>query len=232
MDKSLPLLVKICGLSTIEAVTTAVAHGATHLGFIFFEKSPRNVTAEWAFELSAHKGGAKTVAVTVNADEAVLDAIVNTMRPDMLQLHGMETAQRVREVSRRYGLPIINAVPVSVPDDLLVLNAYDGVADMLLLDAKAPKEAALPGGNGVTFDWTLLDDLSLTVPALLSGGIGQHNLEAALATVQRVAPIAGLDLSSGVESAPGVKDIAKIAALLDACFATHVSPADILKDRP
>ncbi len=223
MDKSLPLLVKICGLSTVEAVDTAVAHGATHLGFIFFEKSPRNVTAERAFELSAHKGGAKTVAVTVNADDATLDAVVETMRPDMLQLHGLETAQRVRDVSRRYGLPVIKAVPVSVPDDLVVLNAYDGVADMLLLDAKAPKDAALPGGNGVAFDWSLLDDLSLTVPALLSGGIGQHNLKAALETVERVAPVAGLDLSSGVESAPGVKDNGKIAALLNACFATELS---------
>ncbi len=221
MDKSLPLMVKICGLSTVEAVETAVAHGATHLGFIYFEKSPRNVTTELAFELSAHKGSAHTVAVTVNADDATLDAIVRTMQPDMLQLHGLETVQRVRDVARRYGLPVINALPVSIPDDLLALQAYDGVSDMLLLDAKAPKDTALPGGNGVTFDWALLDDLSLATPALLSGGIGQHNLEHALATVARVGPLAGLDLSSGVESAPGVKDIAKIAALLDACFATE-----------
>ena len=220
MDKSLPLMVKICGLSTVEAVETAVTHGATHLGFIFFDKSPRNVSAERAFELSAHKGQAQTVAVTVNADDALLDTIVATMRPDLLQLHGLETVQRVRDVARRYGLPVINALPVSVRDDLLALQAYDGVSDMLLLDAKAPKDAALPGGNGVTFDWALLDDLTLTTPALLSGGIGRHNLEAALETVARVGPLAGLDLSSGVESAPGVKDLDKIAALLDACFAT------------
>ncbi len=231
MDKSHSLSVKICGLSTVEAVETAVAHGATHLGFIFFDKSPRHVSAELAGTLSTGKGNARTVAVTVDADDALLDDIVRTMQPDMLQLHGLETAQRVRDVARRYGLPVIKALPVSVPDDLLALQAYDGVSDMLLLDAKAPKNATLPGGNGVAFDWTLLDDLALTTPALLSGGIGQHNLEAALATVERVAPLAGLDLSSGVESAPGVKDSGKIAALLDACLAPHSPSADRPKDR-
>ncbi|EFL87652.1 phosphoribosylanthranilate isomerase [Ahrensia sp. R2A130] len=206
--------VKICGLSTVEAVEVARDNGASHLGYIFFEKSPRNVTAEQARDLVTHKGEARSVAVTVNADDATLDHIVSTMRPDMLQLHGGESIDRVREVKARFGLPVIKALAVRDADDLARATTYDGEADLLLLDAKPSKGADLPGGNGVTFDWSLLDALSTTTPVLLSGGIGTHNIDDALAAVRGNESLIGIDLSSGVESAPGVKDTSAIAALL------------------
>ncbi|MEN0040928.1 MAG: phosphoribosylanthranilate isomerase [Pseudomonadota bacterium] len=206
--------VKICGLSTVEAVKVARDEGASHLGFIFFEKSPRNVSAELARDLVAHKGRAKSVAVSVNADDVALDHIVTTMQPDMLQLHGGESQERVREVKARFGLPVIKALAVCDAGDLQKAATYNGVADLLLLDAKPPKGADLPGGNGVTFDWSLHDELATTTPVLLSGGIGTHNIDDALAALRGNASLIGIDLSSGVESTPGVKDTGAIAALL------------------
>ena len=206
--------VKICGLSTVDAVQVARDEGASHLGFIFFEKSPRNVSAEQARDLVVHKGDAKSVAVSVNADDAALDHVVTTMQPDMLQLHGGETIERVREVKARYGLPVIKALAVREAADLERAATYDGVADLLLLDAKPPKGADLPGGNGVTFDWSLLEALATRTPVLLSGGIGTHNIDDALAAVRGNESLIGIDLSSGVESAPGVKDTGAIAAFL------------------
>lgn len=209
--------IKICGLSTPESVMAARDHGATHLGFIFFPKSPRNVSVEQAADLRALAGRASTVAVTVDADDELLDAIVTKMDPDLLQLHGAETVERVQEIRARYALPVIKALAVRDGADLDCAHLYEEVATMLLLDAKPPKGADLPGGNGVSFDWALLDNFKSAAPVLLSGGISRANLDTALDILRGNSSIVGLDLSSGVESAPGVKDVAEIAALLSAC---------------
>lgn len=204
----MPLDIKICGLSTPETVTAALDGGASHIGFIFFPKSPRNVTPELASELrQAAIGRAKAVGVTVDASDELLAEIVETMRPDMLQLHGKETPERVAEVKVRFGLPVIKALSVSTADDLEAIASYRGVADKMLLDAKAPKGSELPGGNGVTFDWTLLSKLEPGLDYMLSGGLNPGNVGEAI----RVAQPPGLDISSGVERAPGVKDTSLIA---------------------
>ncbi len=204
----MPLDIKICGLSTPETVTAALDGGASHIGFIFFPKSPRNVTPELASELrQAAIGRAKAVGVTVDASDELLAEIVETMRPDMLQLHGKETPERVAEVKVRFGLPVIKALSVSTADDLEAIAVYRGVADKMLLDAKAPKGSELPGGNGVTFDWTLLSKLEPGLDYMLSGGLNPGNVGEAI----RVAQPPGLDISSGVERAPGVKDTSLIA---------------------
>lgn len=212
------MTVKICGLSTPEAVAASRDSGATHLGFIFFEPSRRNVAPELAGELATDRGGVKTVAVTVNADDDFLEDIVTTIQPDMLQLHGSETVERVKELKARYGLPVMKAFAIRDAADFEKARAYDDIADMLLLDAKPPKGSDLPGGNGVSFDWSLIDALKIETPILLSGGIDIDNL---LAALDRVADprnsLIGIDVSSGVESAPGVKDTAKIVAFLKIC---------------
>lgn len=206
-----PLDIKICGLSTAPTVAAALDGGATHLGFIFFPKSPRNVTPGQARDLGfAAAGRAMTVAVTVDAEDGFLDSIVDTMKPGMLQLHGKETPQRVAELKARYGLPVMKAFSVREAADLAALAPYRGIADRFLLDAKPPAGADLPGGNGVSFDWSLLAGLDADVDYMLSGGIGSRNVaEAILAT-----SAAGIDASSGVESAPGVKDEGKIDEFL------------------
>ena len=211
-------LIKICGLSTQEAVDAAIAGGATHLGFIFFEKSPRHISAELARDLTALERTSKTVAVSVNAGDDYLDSIVSIMRPDMLQLHGSESVERVRDIKSRYGLPIIKALAIQDTDDLIKAKAYETTVDMLLLDAKPPKDSQLPGGNGISFDWSLVTQFQTATPVLLSGGIDLSNVDEAMAHVRnRDNAIAGLDVSSGVESAPGAKDILKIKAFLAAC---------------
>lgn len=205
--------IKICGLKTPETLDAALAGGATHVGFIFFAKSPRNVSPAEAGALRpAATGPAQAVAVTVDADDAFLDAIVAAMSPDMLQLHGKETPHRVAEVKARYGLPVMKAFSVSTAADLEKLSTYRGVADRFLFDAKPPKGSDLPGGNGVSFDWTLLAAVDRDVDYLLSGGINAANVGEAL----RQANPPGLDVSSGVESAPGVKDTALIRAFIAA----------------
>lgn len=215
--------IKICGLSTPETVAAALDGGASHVGFIFFPKSPRNVTPDQAGRLrQAAKGRALAVAVTVNADDALLDGIVAEMAPDMLQLHGRETPARVAEVKARYGLPVMKALSVSEAGDLDAIRPYSGIADRFLLDAKPPKGADLPGGNGVSFDWGILEALDDGVDYMLSGGLDAENIGAALALL---AP-KGIDLSTGVETAPGIKDPALITqffAAIEAARAT--SPA-------
>lgn len=199
--------IKICGLKTAEALEAALAGGATHVGFIFFDKSPRNISPSDAGLLrQAARGRAQAVAVTVDADDAALDAIVAGMAPDMLQLHGGETPERVAMVRARYGLPVMKAFSVRDVNDLRALHAYRGVADRLLFDAKPPKGAEIPGGNGVPFDWTVLAALGPDVDYMLSGGLNAGNIGEALRLVQPP----GIDISSGVESAPGVKDPALI----------------------
>lgn len=209
--------IKICGLKTPGAVAAALDGGASHAGFIFFPKSPRNVSPVDAGLLRhAARGRAKAVAVTVDASDESLDAIVAGMSPDMLQLHGRETPARVADVKSRYGLPVIKALPVSVSADLEAVTAYLGVADRFLFDAKPPAGAELPGGNGVAFDWTVLTALGPDVDYLLSGGLNAGNVGEAL----RLANPPGLDISSGVESAPGVKDVGLIRGFFEAVEAT------------
>ena len=211
--------IKICGLSTPEAVASVVAGGGTHLGFIFFSKSPRHVSPQQAGELISSVSGVEAVAVTVNADDAYLDQIVEIMKPTMLQLHGSEDLSRVAEVKTRYGLPMIKALAIRDETDLEKARSYDGAVDLLLLDAKPPKGADLPGGNGVSFDWSLLKGLQTRTPILLSGGIDLDNVDEAMSRVRDPSnSIIGLDVSSGVESTPGAKDISKIEAFLAACI--------------
>lgn len=204
--------VKICGLSTPEAVEAAIAGGASHVGFIFFPKSPRNVSLETAAELArAAAGRVQRVAVTVDADDAELDRIVEEVRPNLLQLHGQETPERVRAVKVRFGLPVMKAFAIRALEDLERVARYRGVADRFLFDAKAPAGSALPGGNGVPFDWRLLAALDADVEYMLSGGLDAGNVARALAETRP----AGIDISSGVETAPGVKDIRLISEFLE-----------------
>lgn len=199
--------IKICGLKTRETLDAAVAGGASHVGFIFFAKSPRNVAPDLAGTLRlAAKGKAQAVAVTVDAEDAFLDAIVQAMTPDMLQLHGKESPERVAEVKARYGLPVMKAFSVSEASDLGRIAPWRGVVDRFLFDAKPPKGSELPGGNGVSFDWRLLAGLDPSIDYMLSGGLNAANIGDAL----RLANPPGIDISSGVESAPGVKDTALI----------------------
>lgn len=210
--------IKICGLKSEEAVAAALHSGATHVGFIFFPKSPRNVDPEIAGRLRrAARGRATAVAVTVDADDASLERIVAGMQPDMLQLHGSETPERVAEVKARYGLPVMKALAVSTAADLARIAPYVGVADRFLFDARPPTGSELPGGNGVPFDWTILRDLPAGIDYLLSGGLDAENAGEAV----RLAGPPGLDVSSGVESAPGVKDLGLIAGFFEAVRATQ-----------
>jgi phosphoribosylanthranilate isomerase len=195
-------LIKICGLSTPVTIAAALDNGADMIGFIFFPKSPRNVSVEQAASLrKAAIGRAKAVAVTVNEPDEALDAIVREVQPDVLQLHGTEAPERVAAVKARYGLPVIKALSIRDAADLEKIAPFVGIADKFLLDAKAPKGSELPGGNGVSFDWSLLSALDPGLNYMLSGGVNAGNVGQALAVTH--AP--GLDLSSGVESAPGVK---------------------------
>ncbi|MFN7103599.1 MAG: phosphoribosylanthranilate isomerase [Pseudorhizobium sp.] len=205
--------IKICGLSTPEAVERAVALGATHLGFIFFPKSPRNVAPEVAAELAdLVRGRAKIVAVTVDADDDELDDIVHLLKPDVLQMHGHETPERILHVRALYGLPVMKAFSVREAADLDRVDRFIGVADRFLFDAKAPAGSELPGGNGVSFDWEIMASLDDSVDYMLSGGLDKDNVGLALASTRA----SGIDVSSGVESAPGVKDLPMIDAFFDA----------------
>jgi len=212
--------IKICGLSTPETIAAALDGGASHVGFIFFPKSPRNVSPDQAGRLrQAAKGRAHAVAVTVDAENALLDEIVAAMHPDMLQLHGRETPARVAEVKARYGLPVMKALSVSEAGDLDALLPYSGIADRFLLDAKPPKGAELPGGNGVSFDWRILKALDGRVDYMLSGGLDAGNVGAALSLLSPK----GIDLSSGVETAPGIKDPALITQFFVAIEAARAT---------
>jgi phosphoribosylanthranilate isomerase len=200
-------LIKICGLSTAETVAAALENGADMVGFVFFPKSPRNVTVEQAAELrKATIGRAQAVAVTVDATDEALDELVGVMQPDVLQLHGSETPERVAAVKARYGLPVIKALSIRDAADLEKIAPYRGIAGKFLLDAKAPKGSELPGGNGVSFDWRILSALDPGLDYMLSGGVNAGNVAEAL----KVTHAPGLDLSSGVETAPGVKSVALI----------------------
>ncbi|MEO1154987.1 MAG: phosphoribosylanthranilate isomerase [Pseudomonadota bacterium] len=208
--------VKICGLSKPADIAAAATSGASYIGLVFFEKSPRNVSNAdaRALALTAPPGVAK-VALVVDADDAALDALTDTVPLDMLQLHGRETPQRVAEVRARYGLPVMKAVGVAEAGDLAALDTYARVADQLLVDAKPPKGADLPGGNGLAFDWRLIANRRWPVPWMLAGGLTADNVGEAV----RLTGARQVDVSSGVESASGVKDAGLIARFVAAAQA-------------
>ena len=207
------LRVKICGLTTPDAVDAAVGAGAAYVGFNFFPRSPRSVTPQRAAELAARvPPGVAKVALVVNADDAALDAILAAVPTDMIQLHGAESPARAAEIKARHGLPVMKAVGVRERPDLAALALWTGAADQVLVDAKPLPGEPLPGGNGVAFDWTLLSDRRWFGPWMLAGGLTAANVsEAARLTHARQ-----VDVASGVESEPGIKDPAMIRAFLSA----------------
>ncbi|WP_415402126.1 phosphoribosylanthranilate isomerase [Tateyamaria sp. SN3-11] len=207
-----PVSVKICGLSRPEHVTAAVDAGAAYVGFVFFEKSPRNVSFETARALALDVPvGVAKVALVVNADNAFLDELTRTVPLDVLQLHGAETPERVAEIKARYGLPVMKAVGVADESDLVNIDTYARVADQILVEAKPPKGSDRPGGNGKTFDWQLIANRRWPVPWMLAGGLTQDNVAEAV----RITGARTVDLSSSVESAPGEKDAGLIRAFID-----------------
>jgi phosphoribosylanthranilate isomerase len=217
------LIVKICGLSTPATLDVALEAGADMVGFVFFPPSPRHLDLARARELGARvRGRAGKVALTVDADDATLGNIVETLRPDLLQLHGKESVARIRDIKQKFGLPVMKAIGVETAADLASLPGYAAVVDRILFDARAPKEATRPGGLGMAFDWHLLENLDLGIPFMLSGGLTADNLPEAL----RITRAGGVDVSSGVESAPGVKDAGLIRDFIRAARAADsVSPA-------
>jgi len=207
------LIVKICGLSTPEALDAALDAGADMVGFVFFPSSPRHLAFAAAHALAARVlERAQKVALTVDADDVVIDAVIEALQPDMLQLHGTESPDRVDAIRRRFGLPVMKAIAVETAADLSSIARYAEVADRLLFDARAPREATRPGGLGKPFDWRILEGLDPGVPFMLSGGLDAGNVGEAL----RITRASGVDVSSGVETAPGVKDPARIRAFIGA----------------
>jgi phosphoribosylanthranilate isomerase len=221
----MPVTVKICGLRTLQALDVALEFGADLVGFVFFPPSPRNLGLEAARVLGERVAGrAGKVALTVDAtDETLLD-ILNVLKPDMLQLHGSETPERVVQVRTRFGLPVMKAIPVAARADLAPVRIYAQLADRLIFDARAPKEATRPGGLGTPFDWTLLAGIDPGVPFMLSGGLNAGNVAQAIA----VTGAPGVDVSSGVERAPGEKDAGKIRDFIRAVRAVE-EPLDLSK---
>ena len=196
------LRAKLCGFTTPDDIDAAAAAGAAYIGLVFFEKSPRNVAIETARSLAIHAPvGLAKVALVVNADDAALDRVTDRVPLDMLQLHGSESPQRVAAVKARYGLPVMKALGIASRADVARAQLYSGVADQLLLDAKPPEGEALPGGNGLSFDWRLLEGESWSVPWMLAGGLTPDNVAEAV----RRSAARQVDVSSGIETAPGQK---------------------------
>jgi phosphoribosylanthranilate isomerase len=207
------VLIKICGLKTPEALDVALAAGADLVGFVFFPASPRHVSFEIAHVLGEQvQGRAQKVALSVDATDEELAASIEALRPDLLQLHGREGPDRVTAVRKRFGLPVMKALPIAERADLFPIRLYDTVADHLIFDARATSEATRPGGLGKSFDWRLLDALAMNVPFMLSGGLHAGNVAEAL----RITAAPGVDVSSGVERGPGEKDPDKIRAFVAA----------------
>ncbi|MGY8661983.1 phosphoribosylanthranilate isomerase [Bradyrhizobium sp. UFLA05-109] len=212
------LLVKICGLSTRETLDVALDAGADMVGFVFFPPSPRHLSLEIGRDLGRQvKKRALKVALTVDADDATLDNIMDALSPDILQLHGKESIARLRDIKQKFGRPVMKALPIETAADLAVLPGYAAVADRILFDARPPKDATRPGGLGAPFDWHLLENLDLKLPYMVSGGLHAQNVTEAL----RLTGAGGVDVSSGVESAPGVKDPEMIRAFIRAARATQ-----------
>lgn len=208
--------VKICGLKTTDMIDAAVSAGAHYIGLNFFQKSPRSVTVEQAAGL-AHQvpAGMARVGLVVDVDNAMLDTLTRDVALDMIQLHGHETPARVAEVKARYGLPVMKVVGIADAEDLNVLDSYFAIADQILVDAKPPKNADLPGGNGLAFDWGLLAGRRWPVPWMLAGGLTPQNVADAITRTGA----RQVDVSSGVETAPGVKDAGLIDAFCGAATA-------------
>ena len=212
------LIVKICGLSTPETLDVAVEAGADMVGFVFFPPSPRHLGLDTARLLGKHvRRRAVKVALTVDADDATLADIVEALQPDILQLHGMETVARLRDIKQKFGLQVMKALAVETATDLASLPPYAAVADRILFDARAPKEATRPGGLGSVFDWHVLENLDLKLPFMVSGGLNAGNVAEAV----RVARAGGVDVSSGVERAPGIKDPEMIRSFIRAARAAE-----------
>ncbi|MGR3272631.1 phosphoribosylanthranilate isomerase [Thalassococcus profundi] len=213
--------VKICGLTRPEDVTAVADAGAAYAGFVFFPRSPRHVEVDRARALAvAAPPGLAKVALVVDADDALLDAITAQVPLDMLQLHGTESPERVAALRARYGLPVMKAVGVADESDLPALLDYGRVADQLLVDAKPPQDAALPGGNGLSFDWRLIAGRRWPVPWMLAGGLTPDNVAEAIA----LTGARQVDVSSGVEAAPGIKDAGRIAAFVAAATVRPTVP--------
>jgi phosphoribosylanthranilate isomerase len=211
--------VKICGLTEARDVAAAVDAGAAYVGFVFFEKSPRHldIAAARALALGVPPGVAK-VALTVDADDAALDALCAAVPLDMLQLHGSESPARVAEVRARHGLPVMKAIGIAEAGDLAQIDRYAAVADQLLVDAKPPPGATRPGGNALAFDWRLIEGRDWPLPWLLAGGLSPETVAEAV----RRTGARQVDVSSGVESAPGHKDPARIRAFIEAAHSPDV----------
>ncbi len=203
--------IKICGLTTPETLNAALDAGADFVGAVVFPKSPRHMAPDQAAKLFEQaRGRAKIVAVTVDADDALLDQIARTLRPDFIQLHGSETPARAERVRAVTGAGVIKALPIRHGDDFAGADEWDYHADHLMFDAKPPEGSVLPGGVGHSFDWTLLADRAFRHPWFLAGGLDPDNVGEAL----RISGAPMVDVSSGVESAPGVKDAGRIAAFI------------------
>lgn len=204
--------VKICGLNDEESIDAALEAGADFIGFVFFAKSPRAVTAEQAAELVQFVEGVNKVGLFVDPDDALLDEVNSHLRLDLLQFHGSETPERLAQVRDEYGVQVMKVIPVAAKEDLAAAEPFYDVVDWILFDAKPPKGSDLPGGNAVSFDWSVLKGFTCPVPWMLAGGLTAANVaEAIKATGARA-----VDVSSGVESSPGTKDPAKIAAFVAA----------------
>src|ERR1700682_1694672 len=223
------LIVKICGLSTPETLDVALDAGADMVGFVFFPPSPRHLSLEIGRELGKRaKGRAIKVALTVDADDATLANIVEALQPDILQLHGKETVARLRDIKQASGLPVMKAIAVETAADLAALPGYAAVADRILFDARAPSEATRPGGLGAVFDWHVLENLDLKLPFMVSGGLNAGNVAEAV----RVTRAGGVDVSSGVERTPGIKDPEMIRTFIRAARAIDLtSPLPVYGER-
>jgi phosphoribosylanthranilate isomerase len=220
------LLIKICGLSTPDALDAALDAGADLVGFVFFAPSPRHLDFAAARALGTRvRGRALKVALSVDADDAWHAAAIAALQPDLLQLHGKEPPARVAAVKRTFGLPVMKAIAVEAPDDLATIATYAGVADRLIFDARAPRAATRPGGLGRSFDWRLLENLDPGLQFMLSGGLDAGNVAEAL----RITRAGGVDVSSGVERSSGVKDPDKIRAFIAAArqAAATVAPVEL-----
>jgi phosphoribosylanthranilate isomerase len=215
--------VKICGLRTQGALDAALAGGADYVGFVFYGRSPRNIApAEARLLASRARGKAKIVALLVDPDDALLSEVIDTVAPDIVQLHGSETPARVAEIVQRFGRPVMKAVTVAGADDVQDALAYAGKADRILFDAKAPADdaAALPGGNGDAFDWQALAGLEGRIDYMLAGGLNPANVGEAI----RLTGARAVDVSSGVESGPGEKDPELIRRFIQAAKTAKQTP--------
>ncbi|MEZ5817992.1 MAG: phosphoribosylanthranilate isomerase [Hyphomicrobiaceae bacterium] len=218
----MPTRIKICGIKTAEAMAAALDAGADDVGLVVFPPSPRNVDLDTGRRLADQaRGRARIVALTVDADDATLAGVIDAIRPDVLQMHGSESPEQVGEARRRYGVAVMKAVKVATAADAAEALAFAPVADLILFDARPPKGADRPGGHGRAFDWTALDQVKDKVRYMLSGGLTPENVAEAIAATGASA----VDVSSGVESAPGVKDSDRIRAFIAAVRAADAAMA-------